>query len=121
MSACSRTGRNAATPAKLLSLSVSDASTPPAGTTPPAGGTSPSTTPPASDPAPQEGEPVSDGANNNGSSDPLPDFTPTKKKDAAASDGGCSMSSAPAPLSSSLPIVGVLLGLVALVRRRRQA
>ena len=112
---------NAATPAKLLSLSVSDASTPPAGTTPPAGGTSPSTTPPASDPAPQEGEPVSDGANNNGSSDPLPDFTPTKKKDAAASDGGCSMSSAPAPLSSSLPIVGVLLGLVALVRRRRQA
>ena len=102
---------------KSLTLSIAEAPATPA-TPPPAGAATPSNDSPPSDPPAQEGEPES---TSNGSSDPLPDFTPTKKKDASGSDGGCSMSSTRAPVSSSLPIVGVLLGLVALGRRRRQS
>ena len=99
---------------KSLPLSITAAP----GTPPPAGGTAPSTATPPSDPPPQEGEPES---TSNGSTDPLPDFTPAKKKDDSGSGGGCSMTSTSAPLSSALPIVGVLLGLVALGRRRRHS
>ena len=43
----------------------------------------------------------------------------TPKKKAKDSGGGCSMTSTSSSGSSSLPIVGVLLGLAALSRRRR--
>ena len=105
---------------KALALSVSDApaTTPPAGTTPPSTPTTPSSETP-SDPPAQEGEPVTD-ESSNGSSDPLPDFTPTKKKSDSSDNGGCSMTRGGTPLSSSLPMVGVVLGLAAMMRRRRR-
>jgi hypothetical protein len=104
---------------KSLSLSVSDGTTPPAPGTPPPGNATPASEPPTQEPV-AEGETISDG-DENGNSDELPDFEPKKKGDKASDSGGCSMTSAPAPLSSSLPIVGVLLGLVAVARRRRQS
>ena len=108
---------------KSIPLTIADAvpTPPPAGSEPPPPSTTPQgetpTTP--SDPAPQDGETVSDGSKENGSSDPLPDFSPKKKGDSGSDGGGCSMSSS--SMSSSLPIVGVLLGLVAMGRRRRQS
>ena len=103
---------------KTLALTVVDANTPSTPSTPPkTGDPTPSSQAP-SDPAPTEGET----SNANGNSDPLPDFTPTKKADGGKGNSGCSMTSSAmtsSPLSSSLPIAGVLLGLVALVRRRR--
>ena len=105
---------------KALTLTVADANGAPASTPPPPknGDTTPSNTPPPSDPAPADGE--TSNPNSNGNSDPLPDFTP-KKKDDSGGKGGCSMANTQAPLSSSIPTVGVLLGLVALARRRRQS
>jgi Trypsin len=104
---------------KALTLSVADATTPPPGSTPPPSSTPSSETPP-SDPLPTDGESTDDSSN--GSSDPLPEDEPKKKDKAAKDDSGCSMSrTSPLSSSSTLPIVGVLLGLGALLRRRRQS
>ena len=68
-----------------------------------------------------EGEPVTDETgSDNGSCDPLPDFTPTKKKSDSSAGSGCSMTSRSARLTSSLPLVGVVVALAAILRRRKK-
>ena len=47
----------------------------------------------------------------------LPDFTPTKKK---SDSSGCSMTSRSALLTSSLPLVGVVVALAAILQRRKK-
>jgi hypothetical protein len=107
-------------PERALSLQVVDANAP-QDTTP---DTTPQDTPPSSpsgsegsysDPPATDGEASSD--SDYGTSDPEEEVMPNK----AAADGqGCAVSSS-SPLrgSSSLPLAGVLVGLAALVRRRR--
>jgi len=107
---------------EALALSVSDA---PATPTTPATPATPSSETPSSktpyDPPATEGEPVTDEAgSDNGSRDPLPDFTPTKKKSDSSAGSGCSMTSRSAPLTSSLPLVGVVVALAAILRRRKK-
>ena len=102
---------------KALALKVADPSTTP--TTPTTPTTTPESTPPSSgysDPPASEGESESDPSRDSSEEE----VAPLKKKEATDSQG-CSMSSAPARNlgGSSLPVVGVLLGLAALVRRRR--
>lgn len=104
---------------KALSLKVVDANAPSTTPTPPT--TTPASTPAASDPSysdpPASAGETTEGDSSRDSSEG--DVTPAKKP--AADAQGCSMSSTPLRNvgGSSLPVVGVLLGLAALVRRRR--
>jgi MYXO-CTERM domain-containing protein len=96
---------------KTLSLSVAVApAAPPSGSAPPTDNTAPSGDRAASDPPPVQGETVSDGEGDAGAA------PSTKKKSA----GGCAVSTTPSALASAPPIVGVLLGLAAVARRRRR-
>ena len=105
---------------KALTLKVADASTPTTPTTPPT--TTPESTPPSTGEGTYSDPPASDGEATE--SDPSlsseeEEAAPAKKE--AADAQGCSMSSTPLRNvgGSSLPIVGVLLGLAAIARRRR--
>ena len=104
---------------KALALVVADPSAP--STTPTTPTTTPESTPPStegtySDPPASEGESESDPSRDSSSEE---EVAPVKKD--ATDSQGCSMSSAPLRGlgGSSLPIVGVLLGLAAIARRRR--
>lgn len=105
--------------AKGLSLKVGSTETPPA-TPPPV---TPQDTPPASseegggfsDPPPSSPTDSEDGNPPPGTTEEEDDGTFAKKR---SSDSGCSTSGT-TPASSGLPLLGVLLGLAALSRRRR--
>jgi hypothetical protein len=115
---------NGFTADKALALKVADPSAPSTTpTTPTTPTTTPESTPPATAGDPSYSDPpATDGeaTESNPSGDPSEDVTPVKK--AAAPDAqGCSMSSTPLRNlgGSSMPLFGALLGLAALVRRRR--
>jgi hypothetical protein len=109
---------NGFNPEKALSLKVVDANAP--ATTPTTPADAPPVTPSGndgsfSDPPASEGESSS---YPEGEVNPEEEVAPAKKE--STDNQGCSMSStSPLGGSSSLPIVGVLLGLVAMMRRRR--
>jgi MYXO-CTERM domain-containing protein len=109
---------------KALQLKVVDPNAPVTpGTTPPKTEETPATPqsdiPPYSDPGSTGGE-ATEGSPEEGSANPEEDVVPVKK--AKDEDSGCSVStSSPSNRSSSMAIAGVLLGLAAIVRRRRSA
>ena len=103
---------------KALPLQVVDANAPSTPATPTTPESTPAATDPGySDPPATEGESTEGDPSRDSSED---EFAPAAKKPASDSQG-CAMSSAPLQNlgGSSLPVFGVLLGLAALVRRRR--
>ncbi len=92
--------------------------------TPPSGGTTPQDAPPGTDysdpPAPSADPTEGDGYDPSAEEDPTEgSVVPGTKKKKAAEGGGCSAATG-SPASSGLPALGVLLGLSAMMRRRRR-